>query len=100
MLFQNASPQDIKRQLATDLNISRAQSERLFRTETSRFFSEASHDTYRAAGITTFEFMSEADACDQCQSLDGKVYRITDATPVPVHPNCRCAILPIVKDIE
>jgi SPP1 gp7 family putative phage head morphogenesis protein len=97
LLFQNEKPEVIKRELVKNLNITQGQAERLFRTETSRFFNEASHDAYRQAGLANFEFLAEADACDICGSLDGKIYDINASTPVPVHPNCRCAILPVVE---
>ena len=96
LLFLNEKPEVIKRELVKNLNITQTQAERLFRTETSRFFNEATHDTYKQAGIKTFEFLAEADACDVCGSLDGKIYDINAGTPVPVHPNCRCTILPVI----
>jgi len=98
LLYTDASPQQIKAQIAADFNITRAQAERLFRTETSRFYNEATHDAYRAAGIEQMEFLAEVDACEVCSSLDGKLYPIAAGTPVPVHPNCRCVILPVIKD--
>lgn len=97
LLFLNEKPEVIMRELVKNLNITQAQAERLFRTETSRFFSEAAHDSYKQAGLKNFEFLAEASACEVCSSLDGRVYDIDAGTPVPVHPNCRCTILPIIK---
>lgn len=98
MLFQNASPNDIKRQIAADFKISYNAADRLIRTETATFYSQACHDSYKAAGLEEVEFLAEATACDECQSKDGKLYSIDSPTPVPVHPNCRCVILPVIKD--
>lgn len=36
--------------------------------------------------------------CPQCAELEGKKYKITEKMPVPVHPSCRCTILPVVPE--
>lgn len=98
LLYQNASPTQLKAQLAADLNISRASAERLFRTETSKFYSNAAKDSYKAAGIEQMEFLAESDACEVCSSKSGNLYPIDITSPVPVHPNCRCVILPVLPE--
>jgi hypothetical protein len=42
------------------------------------------------------ELSANGNACDQCASLDGKVYTLEKASGViPVHPNCNCVWTPL-----
>lgn len=44
------------------------------------------------------EFRTAGDdrVCDECADLDGNVYSMQEAQAlIPVHPNCRCIVLPI-----
>lgn len=77
----------------------------LARTETIRAHSEATLNTYEEAGIEGVEVLSEFTTagddkvCKKCESLEGKEYTLEEARGViPVHPNCRCAWLPVVTD--
>jgi SPP1 gp7 family putative phage head morphogenesis protein len=77
----------------------------LVRTETISAHSEASLNTYQEAGIAGVsvksEFITAQDnrVCPKCQELEGQVYSIEEARGViPVHPNCRCAWVPVIED--
>lgn len=77
----------------------------LARTETIRAHAEATLNTYDEAGIEGVEVLSEFTitndnkVCEECEALAGKEYTLTEARGViPVHPNCRCAWLPVVTD--
>lgn len=98
MVNQQVSPELIKQQLVKDLNITYNNADRLLRTETSRFFNQAAHDSYEAAGIQQVEWLTEKDdrECDLCGPLNGKKFDIEDHPPLPAHPNCRCTILPVI----
>lgn len=99
MLYNNASPQDIKKALVKDFNISYNSADRLIRTETSKFFNSAAEDSYRSAGITKIEWLTEDDdrTCSICGLLDGKKFPIGTMN-APAHVNCRCTILPVIED--
>jgi len=98
MLYQNASPQDIKLAITKDFNISYNAADRLIRTETSKFYNSAAEDSYKAAGITKIEWLTEEDdrTCEICGPRDGQVYLIGTMN-APAHVNCRCTILPIIE---
>jgi len=100
MIYQQANPEDIKRLIMKDYNVSYNAADRLFRTESSTFFNTAAIDSYKAAGLTEFEFLAESDACEEyCQPNDGKIFSIESLSSAPpLHPNCRCVVLPVIKD--
>lgn len=35
--------------------------------------------------------------CLRCAALDGQQFTLDDHPPVPLHPNCRCLLLPVTK---
>lgn len=71
-------------------------------TETARAVSIASVDRYRENGIEQVEWLT-ADPCDDCQENEdagpialGDEFPSGDTEP-PAHPNCRCAISPVIN---
>lgn len=98
MLFNNLNPEEIKLALANDFKVSYSAADRLIRTEGSKFYNNAALDSYKSAGIEEVEFLAESDACEeQCQPNDGKIFPIGEGEIPPLHPNCRCTILPVIK---
>lgn len=41
---------------------------------------------------TRYVWIAEADACEECQDMDGTEYESPDDAPIPLHPNCKCSI--------
>lgn len=79
----------------------------LARTETIAAHAEATLNTYEEAEVQGVEIVGEfATAgdnavCPECKDLEGEEYTIEEARGViPVHPNCRCAWLPVVTNPE
>ena len=77
------------------------------RTESSRIQGEIAISNYKKEGITEYEWVAEPSACDICAPLDGKRFKVkgadvgNDKHPLfPMHPNCRCAIVPVPMDRE
>lgn len=77
------------------------------RTETITAAVDGCRTRFEQSGVKEFEYIAASDArtCDQCAAHDGKIYKLTDNVNIPpLHPNCRCAIAPIVgnrkKEIE
>ena len=71
------------------------------RTETLAAGNAAAKERYKAAGIEMVEWVSAADdgrTCDECLDLDGSTYPIGDAPSIPVHPNCRCTLVPYIEE--
>lgn len=78
----------------------RAEMERIARTETQRAANEGRLSTYEQNSITKVEFLVTDDdkTCAECLSFDGKIMTIDEARAlIPVHPNCRCTWMPVVS---
>jgi SPP1 gp7 family putative phage head morphogenesis protein len=73
--------------------------EMIARTEVARAMTTASLDTYAENGIGQKEFLT-SDPCPECQeNEDAGAIATDDDFPngdPPVHPNCQCALLPVV----
>lgn len=77
----------------------------LARTEVIRAHAEASLNSYEEAGAegviieTEFATAGDSSVCPKCDDLGNQVYKLEDARGlIPVHPNCRCAWLPVLSD--
>ncbi len=70
------------------------------RTEQIRAYREASRRTYEANGdiLAGWMWVSAADerTCAACLALHGTVHRLDER--IESHPNCRCVMVPLVKD--
>jgi len=73
-------------------------------TETNRAISRATIERYQTYGLEQMEWVT-SDPCDKCVLNEGTVVNLGQAFPSgdtqpPVHPNCRCALLPVVPDFD
>ena len=75
------------------------------RTELHRARQQAAMDVYRANGIKLVKWVAIGDSriCPICQGREGRVFRIErvseDWLP-PIHPRCRCRVVPSNFDIS
>lgn len=104
-LAEGRGPMQTARILMTRMDIPLARARMVARTETIRAYTQASINTYRQAGLEGVEVVAEWSAmeddkvCEQCQELDGKRMTLEAASKlIPRHPNCRCALLPVVDE--
>lgn len=73
------------------------------RTETAAAYSQGSIAAYRASGVVKqTEWLLGPDPCDICQGLDGLKADLGEEfadgiSAPPAHPNCTCALSPIVE---
>lgn len=77
----------------------------LARTEIIGAHAEATLNAYEEAGVEGVEVESEfttagdSRVCPQCERLEGRVYTLEESRGViPVHPQCRCAWRPVIKN--
>lgn len=125
-LAEGINPREMARRLTKEVQtIQRTQAEVLARTETINAYSEASLDRYDRAGqadvTLSGEFSTAGDdrVCPICEALEGQEFdteamraeafeyepdadeppSLGGTYPVkpPVHPQCRCAILPVIE---
>lgn len=95
-LIQGLNP----RQLAVDIKkrfgVSLSNATRLMRTEMARVQIGAQKQSYERNGYEEYEFIAlTGHACEACQALDGKHFKVIKMQPglnaPPMHPNCRCS---------
>lgn len=102
---EGRNPRDIARDLMKQVDISRNRARTIARTEVISAHAEASLNSYREAGLEGVKVRAEwstagDDAvCPECEDMEGKEFEIDDAHGlIPLHPNCRCAFIPVVLD--
>ena len=93
------SPSALKKILMERFNVSFGRTDALVRTELAHIQTQAAQKRYRDYGITELEVLADKDErqCEVCGKLHGKRYGINDKMPVPVHPRCRCCMIPVVN---
>lgn len=80
--------------------------ERIARTETAFADVAGNLEGYRASGVVAAKRWIVADAgeCDLCAELDGEEVGLDEDFPgdggdgPPLHPNCRCDVLPVLQE--
>lgn len=105
-LIDGLGPMDLARQIVDRVDgIGIARARTLARTEIIAAHAEASLNSYEEAGLegvaVTAEFSTAQDnaVCPECEELEGKTFLLEEARGIiPVHPNCRCAFIPVIED--
>jgi SPP1 gp7 family putative phage head morphogenesis protein len=79
-----------------------ARAETIVRTEVMRATNAGITARYEDAGVQVVEWVTVVDGreCSRCQDLDGMRFEISDAPPRPLHPRCRCTIIPVIGKAE
>lgn len=81
----------ISDRMATVFNGTRAELDRISRTEIQRAANEGRITGYEQLGVSQVEFLVTTDdvTCAQCLAFDGKVMSLDEARNlIPLHPNC------------
>jgi len=69
------------------------------RTETARAQNAGYSQSMKEMGVERLEFSATMGACPKCVFLNGKYFDTDKAAGIiPVHPNCRCAMLPVIGE--
>ena len=97
-VITGAKSGELKKLLMNDFNVSYERADALVRTEIAHIQTQAAQKRYEDYGIQEVEVLVDEDekTCPICSKLDGKRVPIFGAMPVPAHPRCRCAIIPVV----
>jgi SPP1 gp7 family putative phage head morphogenesis protein len=90
----------LKKVLQERFNVSYSRADAVARTEMSHIQNTAAQKRYEDYGVREFEVWADEDErrCDVCGKLHKKRYPMGSKIPVPVHPRCRCSIIPVVED--
>ena len=91
---------ELKKKLQEDFNVSYGRANTLVRTEMARLHVDAAKKRYSDYGIKQVEILVDEDerTCPVCSKLEGKKYGVHENLPVPAHPRCRCAVIPVVDE--
>lgn len=103
-MIEGVGVQQIARNIRDSVEgIGITRSRKLARTEVVRAHAEATLNSYEEAQIEGVDVESEFSTsqdnkvCPKCSELEGQTYTLEEARGIiPVHPNCRCAWLPVV----
>ena len=89
---------DLKKALQERFNVSYHRAETLVRTEVAHIQTESAKQRYKDYGIEYVEVLVDPDerTCDLCKALIGKRWKTTETPPLPVHPNERCCLVPVL----
>ena len=90
----------LKKILQERFGVSYSRADAVVRTEMSHIQNTAAQQRYKDYGIQKFQVWADKDErrCDVCGKLHKKVYSTRAQIPVPVHPRCRCSIIPVIED--
>lgn len=97
------STRQLKELLQERFDVSYKQADMLVRTEMAHIQTTAAAQRYQDYGLTHYEFLGreEHDTGCACKKLDGKRYKYTEMVigknAPPLHPRCRCSIIPVVE---
>lgn len=91
---------ELKNLLQERFGVSYVQADTLSRTELAHIQTTAAQKRYEDAGITKVQLWADADErrCKLCGKLHKKIYNVHGQMPVPVHPRCRCVMIPVIED--
>lgn len=106
-LKQGKSVPEIRNIIEADFgSYSKMQATRITRTEVLRVSNQAAIDAYIQSGVVEAKQWLTAGATDECAAYEGKIESLDkgfysntdefkDGDP-PLHPNCRCVVLPVL----
>lgn len=90
-----------RNRLAKKFGTSKANAQRLLKTEIARINADTQYQMLKENGFTHMIFVAEPGSCDLCGPLDQKAIPIEDVEKgvnmFPMHPNCRCSAYGHIK---
>ena len=91
---------ELKKALQERFNVSYNRANTLVRTEIVHIQTEAARQRYEDYGIQYVEVLVDEDehTCEKCKALIGKRFPVSAMSPLPVHPNERCCLIPVIDD--
>ncbi len=91
---------ELKKILQERFNVSYRRADTLVRTELCHVQTQAAQQRYKDYGIKYVEVLVDPDGrtCEKCKALIGKKFPINGTPPLPVHPNERCTLIPVIDN--
>lgn len=106
-LVEGKGPRSIADEMDDVLDIGLRRADTIARTEIIRAHAEGQLHAFEKLGVTEIgvevEWSTAGDerVCADCAAMEGKTFSVEEShNMIPLHPNCRCAFLPVVpKDL-
>lgn len=99
-LVSGKSPEKLARQIKKDYGVTAYQASRLINTEVARAMSMAQDEIYQSSNVVQkvmWDATLEGNTCEICASLDGQYFPKNNHPDNPLHPLCRCCLIPVVS---
>ncbi|MFX0547922.1 minor capsid protein [Hathewaya histolytica] len=98
-MIEGSSISNMTKALKEEMGKGAYECRRLVRTETSHILNSATYDRYKENNVTKVQFWAAEDerTCEECGAEHEKIYNIEDAPMLPLHPNCRCTLIPVIE---
>ncbi len=94
-IVQGIHSRELAKQLEKKFGVSKANAERLMRTEMARVQIAVQEESYKANGYERYVFLAIGTACPDCLAINGQHFYVADMqageNAPPMHPNCRCS---------
>lgn len=89
---------ELKKALMERFNVSYNNADMLARTELAHIQNQAAKKRYEDAGVAKVQFWASEDerTCEVCGKSHTKTFDVHSAPQVPLHPNCRCTLIPVI----
>lgn len=96
-LDEGLSYDDIAQKLTVGLGyLDESRAKKIARTEVNAAFNEGSREYLQQLDIKKYKIKLANGACQLCQARAKKTYNITTKDILPIHPNCRCIVDPVI----
>lgn len=102
-LEEGWSAQEMAGQIAESYAFSEQRAEVIARTEIAKADIAGSVEGWKASGLVSQkEWLTADECCDECQEMNGELAPVdgsfSDGKDVPLHPQCRCNVLPVIDN--
>ena len=69
----------------------------IVRSEVTRVANAGAINQFKKGGVTKIRWVASygARTCPTCDSLNGRIFDINEHPDIPVHPMCRCTVVPV-----
>ena len=99
-IIQGKNPRDVARTILKTVDAVRWEAEWITRTEILRAYRETSAANFQKMGVDGWLWLSGLGTrtCAVCWAMHGTFHPNTEV--LSSHPNCRCSMVPVVRDME
>ncbi|MCL0034373.1 phage minor head protein [Dehalococcoidia bacterium] len=90
----------VSRRIRQQCQVRQSDAMRIARTETARVSEHARMQEFKARRVEKLDIVLGPNPCERCADLvKDNPYKREKAPSVPIHPNCMCALAPVIEDL-